>query len=281
MTDPFLRIGPFSRASSISIKALRAYHEQGLLVPAAIDPATGYRVYAADQLLDAAVLRRLRELDVPLRRIRVVLEARDPMVTAHVLAEHTRMMQQRLDDTIRIIHQLQRGVDEPALHTPVHVRDEPARHALMIDGRLEAGNFVTFLSEAFERLRWVATRAGATVDDVPGGLYAAEIADDVEDTTAYLPIESPVVVPAGTGVRLGELPATTIAVAVHLGGYDELAETYRHLGRWVAANASLRPMPVRERYVIGAPAPEAEWSTEIQWPVEATPTTHPENTEQP
>ena len=27
-------------------------------------------------------------------------------------------------------------MDEPALHTPVHVRDEPARHALMVDGRI-------------------------------------------------------------------------------------------------------------------------------------------------
>jgi len=34
-----LRIGPFSRASSLSIKALRAYHEQGLLVPAEVEPS--------------------------------------------------------------------------------------------------------------------------------------------------------------------------------------------------------------------------------------------------
>ncbi|MGE0000342.1 MAG: MerR family transcriptional regulator [Ilumatobacteraceae bacterium] len=279
MTDPFLRIGPFSRASSLSIKALRAYHEQGLLVPAAIDPATGYRAYSAAQLLDATVLRRLRELDVPLRRIREVLEARDPSVTAQVLAEHTRAMKQRLDDTIRIIQQLQRGLDEPALHTPVHVRDEPARHALMIDGRVEPANFTSFLSEAFDRLRWIAARAGARIDGVPGGLYAAEIPDEIEDATAYLPIEAPVDVPEGTGVRLGELPATTIAVAVHLGGYDDIADTYRHLGRWVASNASPRSLPVRERYLVAAPAPEPEWSTEIQWPVDTSPT--PDTKEQP
>jgi effector-binding domain-containing protein len=138
----------------------------------------------------------------------------------------------------------------------------------MLDGRVEPVNFATFLTEAFDRLRWIAARAGATVEDVPGGLYAPEIPDEIEEATAYLPIEAPVVVPAGSGVRLGELPATTIAVAVHLGGYDDIADTYRHLGRWVAANASPRPMPVRERYVVAAPAPEGEWSTEIQWPVE-------------
>lgn len=290
VSDSFLRIGPFSRASSLSIKALRAYHEQGLLVPAEIDPATGYRVYAASQLLDATVLRRLRELDVPLRKIRDVLEARDPAVTERVLAEHGQAMQRRLDETLRIIDQLQRGMDEPSLHTPVHLRDEPARHALMREGRVDANSFGPFLDESFAMLTEVVDRLGATAADVPGGLYPNEIADDSgEDVVAYVPIASPVVVPSHLGVHLGELPATTIAVATHIGGYDDIGETYRHLGRWVAVHATPRPLQVRERYLVGPPAPADEYSTEIQWPVfqpsadspTSPPTSPPTSTEQP
>lgn len=269
VSEPFLRIGPFSRASSLSIRALRAYHEQGLLVPAEVDPSTGYRVYAADQLLDAAVLRRLRELDVPLRKIADVLAARDPAVTERVPAEHTRAMQQRLDDTLRIIGQLQRGIDEPSLHTPLHIREEPARHALLRDGRIGPAGFAAFLDESFAMLSDAIDRVHAHAVDVPGGLYAQEIADDDgEDVTAYIPIARPVHVPGHLGVRLGEVPAARVAVAVHLGGYDDIVDTYRHLGRWVAANAVPRPLPVRERYLVGAPSPEAEYCTEIQWPVE-------------
>jgi DNA-binding transcriptional MerR regulator len=272
VSAPFLRIGPFSRASSLSIKALRAYHDQGLLVPAEIDSMTGYRAYSADQLLDAAVLRRLRDLDVPLRRIREVLEARDPSVTARVLAEHTQAMQQRLDDTVRIIGQLQRGLDEPSLHTPVHVRDEPARHALMLEGRVDEATVGPFLDDAFRVLLAMVDRLGAQATGVPGGLYPQEIADDGEDVAAYIPIIEPVEVPAHVGVRLGELPATTVAVAVHLGSYDDIAETYRHLGRWVAVNATPRPLSVRERYLVGPPEPEDEYCTEIHWPVESSTT---------
>jgi DNA-binding transcriptional MerR regulator len=254
----------------LSIKALRAYHEQGLLVPAEIDPATGYRAYATGQLLDAAVLRRLRELDVPLRRIRDVLDARDPSVTERVLAEHARLMQQRLDDTLRIIDQLQRGLDEPALHTPIHERDEPARHALMRDGQVSGDEFGAFLDESFARLFATAERFGATTVDVPGGLYAQEIADDIgEDVIAYVPIASPVSVPVGSGVRLGEVPATRVAAAVHLGGYADIGETYRHLGRWVAEHSAPRALAVRERYVVSTPSPEHEFVTEIHWPVRA------------
>ena len=46
--------------SSLSIKTLRAYHESGILVPARVDPQTGYRSYTVDQLADAAIVQRLR-----------------------------------------------------------------------------------------------------------------------------------------------------------------------------------------------------------------------------
>jgi DNA-binding transcriptional MerR regulator len=269
VTEPHLRIGPFSRASSLSIKALRAYHEQGLLVPALVDPDTGYRVYAASQLLDAAVLRRLRELDVPLRQIREVLEARDPAVTGRVLAQHARAMQQRLDDTARIVDELQRGVDAPTVHTPVHLRDEPARDALVLDVRAADGvDFTAFVADAIARLRAAADELGAATDAAPCLLFPQQIDDDdAEDAVACLPLPGPVVVPGGHSARLGEIPASAVAVATHLGGYDDIADTYRRLGRWVAEHAEPRPLDVREHYLVGPPAPDGELVTEIQWPV--------------
>src|SRR4029079_8550337 len=44
--DPTLSIGDFSRMTFVSVKALRHYHEVGLLAPAAVDPGSGYRRYA-------------------------------------------------------------------------------------------------------------------------------------------------------------------------------------------------------------------------------------------
>ena len=110
VSDGLMAIGTFSRASLLSIKALRAYHEAGILVPARIDPATGYRSYHATQLTDAAVIQRLRALDVPLDRVREVVHARDPAVTERVLTEHTAAMQARLEDVTRIVSELQAGV---------------------------------------------------------------------------------------------------------------------------------------------------------------------------
>src|SRR3954463_3325566 len=68
-------IGDFSRASHLSIKTLRHYHEAGLLEPSEVDPTNGYRYYSEDQIPAAQVVRRLRDLQMPVAEVRAVLAA--------------------------------------------------------------------------------------------------------------------------------------------------------------------------------------------------------------
>ncbi|MFE2462848.1 MerR family transcriptional regulator [Streptomyces sp. NPDC059402] len=74
-----LTIGAFAKASRLSPKALRLYDELGLLPPAHVDPVTGYRRYAPDQVERARLVAWLRRLGMPLVRIRHVcsLDAED------------------------------------------------------------------------------------------------------------------------------------------------------------------------------------------------------------
>ncbi|RFU85412.1 MerR family transcriptional regulator [Streptomyces triticagri] len=67
-----LTIGRFAAASRLSPKALRLYDELGLLTPARVDPVTGYRLYAPEQLEQARLVAWLRRLGMPLSRIRHV-----------------------------------------------------------------------------------------------------------------------------------------------------------------------------------------------------------------
>src|SRR4051812_16766534 len=149
--EPLLPIGMFSRASALSIKALRSYHDAGILVPARVDPQTGYRSYTVDQLTDAAVIVRLRALDVPLAQVELVLRHRDPAFTRRVLDEHRRTMQARLDDIEQIVNELQSSnVDVPP--TPVHVRFEDASHTLSTARRVDAVELWDWLTVAFGEL---------------------------------------------------------------------------------------------------------------------------------
>jgi hypothetical protein len=60
-----LSIGAFSRLTHLSIKTLRYYHEVGLLEPAVIDPGSGYRYYQPGQAHSAHLVRRFRDLGLP------------------------------------------------------------------------------------------------------------------------------------------------------------------------------------------------------------------------
>ena len=80
-----LTIGEFARASRLSAKALRLYDELGLLTPARVDPASGYRLYEPAQLEQARLVAWLRRLGMPLARIRVVCDL-DPAAAAAEVA---------------------------------------------------------------------------------------------------------------------------------------------------------------------------------------------------
>ena len=80
-------IGEFARRSRLSVKALRLYDELGVLVPARVDDASGYRYYDVAQLEAARLIAMLRQLDVPLAAIRELL-ACDPVDAAERIAAH-------------------------------------------------------------------------------------------------------------------------------------------------------------------------------------------------
>ena len=268
--EGLLPIGLFSRASSLSIMALRAYHEGGILVPARVDPRTGYRTYTADQLGDAAIILRLRALDLPLDRVREVLHARDPELTRRVLDAHQVAMQDRLAETARIVAELQSGT-APRTHTPVHVRFEEATHTLRMTATLDDVGLWPWLEHAFELLDAVVASSGAIRTGPHGALYRPEITEEgVEAVEAFVPVAAPPAVPAAFGeVAIGEVPASRVAVLVHAGGYDTIGDTYRSLGAWVARHARHAEERIRESYLVGSSETDdpAAYRTELSWPI--------------
>lgn len=71
--DDLIPIGQFSALTWLSSKALRLYHEQGLLEPAHVDPDSGYRYYAASQIGTASLISLLRGAGIALADIALFL----------------------------------------------------------------------------------------------------------------------------------------------------------------------------------------------------------------
>ena len=81
------KIGELSKLCSISVKTLRYYDAEGLLVPDEIDKFTGYRYYSASKLEDCYRIIALKELGFSLEEIRVQLTADDNARIAAALEE--------------------------------------------------------------------------------------------------------------------------------------------------------------------------------------------------
>ena len=274
-----MSIGMFSRSSLVSVKALRSYHEQGMLVPDSVDSSTGYRSYRVSQLTDAVIIKRLRDLDVPLRDIAEILQARDPDVTRKIIGQHEHDMRAKLAEVTRIVNELQDALDRPSLHTPVHVRHEDEVHALSFSGIVQEADYASFLDHAYMQLFTAIEVIGAQPTGSGSARYPATVDTDDEKVQAYVPLAEPVAVPASlrdTGVSGGLIPAETCAIATHSGGYDTIADTYRQLGAWVARYAVTSDRPVREHYVVSTDPltrellPPEQRRTEICWPISST-----------
>jgi DNA-binding transcriptional MerR regulator/effector-binding domain-containing protein len=276
--DPLMSIGVFATATLVSIKALRLYHEQGLLVPASVDSDTGYRSYRVSQLADAQVIKRLRDLDVPLAAVGEIVRARDPEVTRRVIAEHERVMRSRLDDLSYLVSELQHAANEPTLQTPAFVRSTPAQHALAITRTIDDPGhdaYAAFFEIAFRQLAEAFGRLRCQPVGPSGALYPPKVEGDSEVITAFTPVAEPQQLfdqPLADGIINVLLPQVTCAVLVHRGSYRTMGETYRQLGAWVATNATVADQPVRELYLVstdehGNLLPEDDLRTEIAWPI--------------
>ncbi len=67
-----LTVGDFSRITHLSVKTLRHYHDVGLLEPVTVNASTGYRYYSAEQVPTAQVIRRLRDLAMPVGEVKAL-----------------------------------------------------------------------------------------------------------------------------------------------------------------------------------------------------------------
>src|ERR1700733_6704684 len=167
-----LSIGEFSRATHLTVKALRPCPEAGLRVPASLDPGTGYRRYTAEQISLAQIIRRFRGLEMPVGEIRAVLATSDLAVRNELIATHLRRLEAELSRTQDAVASLRDILEQPAKdHRIERRRIEPAPAAALRD-TMRARDAMSWFGGAMAEL--VATvkaqKLGPT--GVPGGLFA-------------------------------------------------------------------------------------------------------------
>ncbi|WP_405165880.1 MerR family transcriptional regulator [Nocardia sp. NBC_01499] len=135
-SDGLITIGVLARASGLTASALRFYDDCGLLAPARVDPLTGYRYYTEAQRERAALIRRLRAIEVPLDTISDILSG-DTGRAERLLDEHVDELKQRALDAALVAERIKQALGVGS-----------------IGDRVELS--ATLLAEAFEQVRAAA-----------------------------------------------------------------------------------------------------------------------------
>jgi DNA-binding transcriptional MerR regulator len=261
-------IGDFARMTYLSIKSLRYYHEVGLLAPASIDPETGYRLYRPEQVPTAQVIRRLRDLDMPLGEVRAVLAAEDVAERNAIIASHLRRMERQLEQTQAAVSSLRVLLEQGQAPIRVEYRATRAQHAIGVRAQVGMSELGDWWADAFDELHAALTGAGAQRFGPDGALYSSEFfAEERGETVAFIPIAD--ALPRSGRVEQLLLPATELAVTLHQGAFGDLDRTYGALGTFVSERAIGVDGPIRENYLVtAADTPdESRHRTEVCWPV--------------
>ncbi|WP_328720895.1 MerR family transcriptional regulator [Streptomyces sp. NBC_00247] len=205
-----LTIGTFAKASRLSPKALRLYDELGLLPPARVDPASGYRLYAPEQLEQARLVAWLRRLGMPLARIQRVCA-----LDATAAAQEIRAFwaQVEADTAARrdlasflVDHLLGKDPDMPPIAEPLTIR-----YAVLSDrGQVRESNQDT----AYAGPRLLAVADGFGSEGAPASAAAVQalklLRPDVIPVGDLLSVLGDAVVQIGrtinTGVQQGDSP---------------------------------------------------------------------------
>ena len=269
-------IGDFSRMTHLSIKALRHYHEVGLLEPAEVDPSSGYRLYQATQVPTAQVIRRFRDLGMPVEEVKAVLDAPDVETRNKVIVAHLERMEAQLEETRSTVASLRAVLEAPvATREVTYQRFGPAT-ALAISDEITVDEFVGWWGGVFEELHVALEDLRLPRVGPNAALYPSEFFEwEKGAVVAFIPVDrsskgssggSP---PRAGRASLIELPPVELAVMVHEGSYEDIDTTYGALGLVVAERAIGVEGPIMERYLVSPfeTQEESSYRTEVCWPV--------------
>jgi len=275
-----IRIGEFSKLVQIPVATLRYYDQIGLLKPIEVDRFTGYRSYSATQLPRLHRILALKGLGFSLEQIGIVLaegltpeQMRGMLRLRHAqLSQQLVEMQNQLVEVDVRLQQIERE-EELSTYDVILKQVEPqliAAVRAILPSHSASGSL---FSEVYEAL---GSYVGQALGPRPGEggqtlvlWYDNEYKEQGVDGAAAFVLRCRV--PESGRMHVHELPAATMATAVHHGAYNTLGEAHEAILRWIEANGYRIVGPDRGVYLYNAMPirlDDPSYVTEVQYPVE-------------
>ena len=264
--DTLYKIGMFAAMNHVTVKALRFYEEQGLLMPALIHPETGYRYYTLSQM---AVLHQITALKLAGFTLEEIADINSGADEEAVLLKKKAELLAKVADLTRQIAVVDSYLSKKKtrLSAPVLIKTIPETTVVFMRIRLESYDR---LFERMPEMGALMEKAGCTCA-LPEYCFTGYLEPGYKDGDILVEIcESVVEAKKETGeLHFKALPEIQAACIFHKGSYRTFPESYEAVLRYIEENGYEIAGEIRESYIDGVwnQDDESEWLSEIQVPV--------------
>lgn len=261
-----LKIGGFSKLALTTVKALRFYEKEGLLIPAFIDEWTGYRFYETSQLKTAARIKSFRQLGLSIEEIKSIFSGGDAREVLSAKADSLRKLKQDTELQLSVIEFI---LEEKEMKYQVTVKEIPE----MIVYSAE-----TVLKAYTDKTQWIPS-VGAECLELNPEIRCAEppyefceyLDGEYKETDIKIRHNEAVTSfgRENEHIKFRTLPAAKALSIYHKGAYENLGEAYAFIKEYAERNGYEVAGFARESYIDGMWNKDSvdEWLTEVQLPV--------------
>lgn len=244
-------IGEFSRITGLSIKALRLYHEQGILVPSAISQDSNYRHYDQANVERARAIALLRHLMFSLDDIKEILkQSEDDADTISYLAANRTRIEDKIRDMKSVSGSLSQLIEDEEkarrlLSNSPYKIEEKALPPIQIAGIRIKGPY-NDSGKAFAALgkslgRFICGKAMNL-------FYDSEYREQGAEFESCFPVRG---VRSPDGVDCRKLEGGKAVILIHRGPYTTIGRSYARLFSHIRDRGYESLPPSREVYVKG------------------------------
>jgi DNA-binding transcriptional MerR regulator/effector-binding domain-containing protein len=244
-------IGLFAQLTRLTRKSLKTYERYGLLQPACVNPENRYRLYTLRQVRDAATIRLLRSVGIPLRDIASALRD-DDAVPLPVLVERRRVqLTMELAAADRLLADLAMitSTAHGGLDMSVGLRDVGPCPAIVQSAMCRFETHERVIDGLLDRAGSLAAEYGLAPAGRETVAYHTEL-----DLTRDFTVEArlPVHVPDGATLppEFRTVPAQTCAVTLHRGPFGAVDATVACLLSWIDERDCHIAGPISETYLV-------------------------------
>ncbi len=261
-----LKIGEFSKLSHTTVKALRFYEKEGLLVPASVDEWTGYRFYGSSQLETAAKIKSYRQLGLSIDEIKSIFSGED---VKKILSEKEKELEELQHKTKLQISVIEFILEEKEMKYQVTLKEIPETIVYSSE---------TVLAKYEDAMQWIPS-VGEECLRLNPGMKCAEppyefceyLDGEFKDTDVRVRHNEAVtaVGKENERIKFRTLPAAKVLSIYHKGAYDLIGEAYAFITEYAEKNGYEIAGLARESYIDGIWNKESvsDWLTEVQLPI--------------